>query len=71
MENNEQSDMTNPLEDFRDAWWVHNLSQDLVVTRTDIVSKILAVIRAELPPQYKVNRDYAGVCKTVRTSSLV
>ena len=43
--------------DYKDAWWDHHLSQDLVVMRSSTVSKSLAVTRAKLSPQYKVNRD--------------
>ena len=49
--------------DFKDVWWVYNLSQDLVITRRDVLSKRLSVIRVELPPHCKVNQDYASVCK--------
>ena len=33
--------------DYKDAWWVHNLSQSLVVTREYAVSERLAVTKAE------------------------
>ena len=57
--------------DFKYTWWDHNLSQDLLVTGRDAMCKRLTDIRAELPLQYKVIRDYAGACKIVRISYLV
>ena len=56
--------------DFKKVWWIHNLSQDLVVMG-GVVCKRLVFTRAELPPQCKVNRYQASVHKAVKRSYLV